>query len=787
MKRHFAIILALLTGLYILGGCSKKITGPSRTNIPPTVEFVNVPVEGAKFSSDTTIYWYGTDVDGFIKYFKYAVIESTTVGPDPIAYITNTPEDSISWITLTVKLDNPNTKQKIKMSADVRDPVRKYISSYVFIYAVDNLDAKSWPPRYRMFRKNNHFPDTRISTNQLYVPYVNAKSSSGGLGGINVNFVGSDRIDYPRNPPPFDFYWKLYGPYDSLEMVTVTKNYLDSIFVDIYGDFYYKGDTIETVNRIDTTIDTTVIPPDTIFNTIYNKILVDTLKTGNSYGVWSVYFYDDSLPSDLSRLVEESYNPLTGDHWVSDTKVDIYDVFRNQHLPPSADTTRLQYFIVRCQARDDSRVEDPVPAYAWVAAIEPKFEREAIVIDATNYGLIDGGNFNWPKMPGIYWGREGQSFTPADWPTTVKNVYGRMVNNWKPGSFDTANILPPDTVCTGVNCETYIVIEYAKYKCTQDYFAVAPLLSAPDQGIGSVSLRDILKHKMVILIKDTPYGPIDFDRSLEGQYIRKGIYAGMSAWSMVRNPFGLSFTDINGLRSVPATYALTFGVQLMNVTAWEGFDTHDYNRLGWNIFGPSGQIRIEDFKGAKSLVGSELPDIYVDTTLLENRYIWLPGFEIFNFPYRWPSDGSIITGAYPEVGYVSKLFGAEAIYSYSAMDSLRPPSPPFAYAHSSAGTDSLRTGIIAQYDGTVVAVRYQTPLYRTAHFSFGLLPLDSVQAQQAFNGMMDWLSVQPYLTTGIPSSAGRASFDLARLKKIDREMDDMANQKLLGPMVPNKY
>jgi len=113
MKRLFVIFSALLLSSYILGGCSKDIKGPPRVNIPPIVDFVNIPVEGAKFSTDTTIYWYGTDVDGFIKYFKLAVIESTTVGADPLAYLNRTPEDSVPWKILDVTLDNPATKQKV--------------------------------------------------------------------------------------------------------------------------------------------------------------------------------------------------------------------------------------------------------------------------------------------------------------------------------------------------------------------------------------------------------------------------------------------------------------------------------------------------------------------------------------------------------------------------------------------------------------------------------------------------------------------------------------------------
>jgi hypothetical protein len=798
MKRCLAIILALLLSIYLLGGCNKEIKGPERVNLPPTVDFVNIPVEGAKFSSDTMIYWYGSDVDGFIKYFKYAVVESTVVmskASDPIEFITNY-ADSIAWVTLEVTLENPRTKEKIKMSADIRDPVRKFIASYVFLYAVDNLNARSWPPVYRMFTKNNHFPDTRIGVNEIFSPYINAKAGSTFMEGITPSFTGSDKIDYPRNPPPFNFQWRLFGPYDSLEMVAIEENYVESVFVDIYGDFYYKGDHYFTVNKIDTII---TPPADTVIDTIFNDILIDTLKTGNAYGTWNRIFYYDSLSADLNRPVDSSHNPLTGElTWISDTKINIYDVYRNQEIAPSADTTRLQYFVLWCKSQDDSKVEDPVPAFSWISVIEPKFEREVIIIDVTNYGLWTGGNLNWPKMPNIYWGWVNQSITPSDWPTTVKSVYGRLINNWKPGSFDTANILPSVTISTKAvtGAETSELLDYAKYKCTQDYFAVGAIGSSPvlaSLGVCAFSLRDILKHKVILFVKDNACqdASMNFDGSLEGKFIADGISAGMSAWAMVRNPFGGTYNEGAGLYNVPSLYASIFGVQLLNRTAWGGFVTyHPAIRTDWDrTYGGPGQIRIEDFVGANSLISS-LPDLRIDTTLLEDRYIWIGGvYELFHHPFRWPSDHKIILGALPEVGYAQKFPGAasQALYLYESKNKGKKPVYPVVYSYSSDGVDSLRIGHVSEYQGTIVGLRYETPLYRSAHFSFTLLPFEETAAQEVVNSVMDWLSVQPYLTTGKLSSAPKSSFNVESWKSMKRELDELANRGMLGNIIPKRY
>ena len=144
MKRGVLLITALLLAIYSIGfwGCTKEVEGPERVNQPPIVQFVNIPVAGSQFSSDTTIYWYGTDVDGFIRYFRYAVIESTVVGGDPLGFIYGNKAD-IDWTVLEVTLENPNSNSKVNMSADVKDPVRKYVSSYVFLQAIDNLGEES--------------------------------------------------------------------------------------------------------------------------------------------------------------------------------------------------------------------------------------------------------------------------------------------------------------------------------------------------------------------------------------------------------------------------------------------------------------------------------------------------------------------------------------------------------------------------------------------------------------------------------------------------------------------
>jgi len=209
-------------------------------------------------------------------------------------------------------------------------------------------------------------------------------------------------------------------------------------------------------------------------------------------------------------IVDSSYDPLTDDIWVYDQNTHIYDVYRNETI----DTTSQYYFLIWCQARDDSKVPDPVPAFNWVSVIEPRFERTAIIIDATSF----------PNKP------YDNSTEPI-----VKRVLGQMIDDWAgAGSFD-FETFPEDILYSfpdGTRCR----IQYKKYFASQDYYPISKLTKCDNYGISAVSLRDILKHKIVIVVKDNPGGELIMDNAIMLSVL-DGLNAGMSAWSMVRSPF----------------------------------------------------------------------------------------------------------------------------------------------------------------------------------------------------------------------------------------------------------
>ncbi|MFH2034901.1 MAG: hypothetical protein ABIJ45_00745, partial [Candidatus Zixiibacteriota bacterium] len=196
MRRIILFSLLLLYIAMAMASCERDVTNEDKfVNKAPNIFFVNIPTEGSKFSSDTTLWWYGTDQDGFIKYFRYMVVRSdqimSTVGSlDWEEYLATVTNDTLpyeadtvpigNWHLLMVERDNPQTHTRVSMSASDTQTVRVYAESYVIVQAIDNDGAMSIP-KARNYLKNNHYPDTRITARSISDPYVNTVQSGGVL------------------------------------------------------------------------------------------------------------------------------------------------------------------------------------------------------------------------------------------------------------------------------------------------------------------------------------------------------------------------------------------------------------------------------------------------------------------------------------------------------------------------------------------------------------------------------------------------------------------------------
>jgi hypothetical protein len=229
-KTLLGFCLVLLLSLIFFSGCAKlKRKGTPTENENPQIFFANIPTDSSMFSANPTVYWYGTDVDGWIERYQYVVVkESTTAthgGPD--GFITDVLQnmtvaawrDSLRALGYFAK-DTSITQDKIRMYAtyNPNDTTRQYL----FVRAVDDDNFTSLII-YRFFLRKNHPPETYVEFNSASWNFCLPETTSLWKG-ITISWSGSDSLDYPGRQPEFEFKWQLLGPFPdtSINKDTVT-------------------------------------------------------------------------------------------------------------------------------------------------------------------------------------------------------------------------------------------------------------------------------------------------------------------------------------------------------------------------------------------------------------------------------------------------------------------------------------------------------------------------------------------------------------------------------------
>lgn len=241
----------------ILSSCGKlERKGPEPVNMIPEVFFTNVPEEGLKFSISPRIYWYGTDKDGFIVAYQYAVIRDSVIelwgdlsaAKDSLKIGS---ADSASWVNNTARLDafgahvaaEGGHQRNVRMYAEM-DP-EDSTAQHIFLQAVDNMGGLS-EIKTRMFWRNNHTPQCSLEVDSTF-PGINfycLPETTQTWKGIFISWIGLDTLDYPdkRKQPDLYYKWELWGPYaDTLllddDKAAMVDSSLDSI--EIGGAWFY--------------------------------------------------------------------------------------------------------------------------------------------------------------------------------------------------------------------------------------------------------------------------------------------------------------------------------------------------------------------------------------------------------------------------------------------------------------------------------------------------------------------------------------------------------------------
>jgi len=334
-----------ITILICAAGCTDR-KGTAVSNRPPHIAIVNTPPDDAIFSRNPELYWYATDIDGYITYYRYAVIpkEELLIGNTPM-----TPEEFIDladdkmypWDTAWLSLDNPQSHATIQLYADLEDPVQSNVEQYFFIQACDDGGLMS-EICWRKYGRNNHYPNTHHRADAVY---INAPDDQSPAPGIHVSWAGADSLDWGRTEPPLDYEWRLYGPFEKDAPIYVNIAMEDCI----------------TVPGEDDPIDCREVP----------VLDIDRLPDAIA-----------GLPQPLRRSQGPHFAGDTNDVWVTDLETTIYGVFNG--LGDLTKTSQYK-FIFWVRTRDDGFLPDPTPAFSQFLVIEAKFEKDVAVLDETDY------------------------------------------------------------------------------------------------------------------------------------------------------------------------------------------------------------------------------------------------------------------------------------------------------------------------------------------------------------------------------------------------------------------
>lgn len=214
-------LIALSFGISIFAGCDPfKLTGTRTGNVPPVVEWAQIPQDSTMHSSNPTLKWIGKDSDGQISAlnFQFTVVLATDAdsygGAEAMSQ--NFPAE-IEWVSLG------NVTQSVIPLYASRD-TSVFVQQFVFLRCIDDQGAFS-NVIYLFLSRNNHPPTCTISVPagpQWCIPDTNSY-----WHGIHVSWEGKDSLDYPGLQPDFLWETRVYGPFiDSVSADTLSQNLL---------------------------------------------------------------------------------------------------------------------------------------------------------------------------------------------------------------------------------------------------------------------------------------------------------------------------------------------------------------------------------------------------------------------------------------------------------------------------------------------------------------------------------------------------------------------------------
>jgi hypothetical protein len=572
--------LSLAATVVLFGGC-KKVTGTRVDNEAPVVWFANVPPQDQQFSANPLVHWVGQDRDGQVVQYRYRVIrqttmlkainQDTTLGIPPadidptiitqyINYLTGTAPDSV-WTYLTVdpQSGQPQTGVIVPLVAELSDPVRVYVPQWVYVQAIDDRGLFS-NVAYRRFVRNNNPPNTRIlGFDSTLTPFIDAVEPGGIATGIRFMWTATDILDYPTEPPPFEFQWRLYGPFDSATFKTMENKFRRVAFVTNDARAFVQDAKWDTLEFCDT-----AYYPEGVYVEC-DTLIVDTCTVANLYGhldtIFNVNDPEFDTNSAYNIIADSSKNGITG--WVTNLRDSIYDVFRSRPSP----NTQQGRFLFWIRGRDDAKGPDVAPAFVSFLVVSPKYEHTLLVADAQISYEINPRVLSRAKL---YW----------------------------------------DSVYTSWNGSS------AGWDISRDYHMIS-------QSAGNIlPLSLLLSHKMVVIVCDDVIKGV-FNTPDIRKRVFTALDAGVSVWMCGRSMIaGDEAKPPEWMDPVSAGWPRDDRNAARNYTYYFGPEGYQHSGWSWFYILKDPPQRIEDFIGTSSLNTDQWPDLAVDTARLRRYYGW---------------------------------------------------------------------------------------------------------------------------------------------------------------------
>ncbi len=579
------IILLLSAALFVaaaiyLGGCTKTIDGETYANKAPRVYFANIPPSGATFSRNPEVYWYGSDQDGLIVMYRYYIATVAEMGGQtPTDFQATIADSAWTYVDVNPAEADPKTKHSIPLTADTTSPVLSFVDQWVFLQAFDHEGMGSEIVS-RRFSRNDNPPTTGILDYSSALPFVNAEQAGGVVTGIRLTWQGADQIDYPTDPPPFQFQWRLYGPYTQAELADIKANYFLQVFQTNDGFIYRPGDTLFTCPD-DTCAYYVIGEADSIPSFLGSFedyfAIDDPTFEASTYNHWA-------LQSCADKGCTHPEDACCEDTWVYNTSDTLYDVFRDY----TGDNTITRNFIFWIRSRDDALVPDPTPAFSSkfgdISVIEPKYERDVLVIDYASSSL-------------------------------TSTVGHRLVDSSKAFWYDALRYWNPNVLFD----TTKVGFDFADYVFSRTGFP------------NGVPIDTLLQYKVLILYNDAI---ADAGlTSYKADPVWKAIDAGVNVWMTSRAPIfgGLGEQENPAVPGLGPTsdYTKFFRVERM---VYSGWFVHAFTGPGH--VPPT--FDVQDCVGAYSLKPDQWPDLYYDSVKVRTSFRWTFGpYNLFRPNLPW--------------------------------------------------------------------------------------------------------------------------------------------------------